>query len=606
MCTSLSRLLLFIIFWPGVLNGQTERAEIQRLKSILDTCTHAEIEVQVLNDLAWEYYYSDYDSSYAYVNQALALSEQLDDKYWQSVSLEMKAILKDLSGQVEEALKLYLEVIPLRESIGGVGLETTYNNMAVIFRNQENYEKALKYFTISYELEKSNNNIAGIAGSLNNLALCQLKLEKLDSVAFYLHRSIALANKVSDQIILTSAYLNLADYHFQEAQIDSARLFYQRSLKNGNEIEDYGAIAVARFGLAELEFNERNYNRALQQIDSAEYYGRRLHSLLYQQRAHRLKAEVLAEGGRFQEAYEQFSLYDAVKDSLAKNELIQITNGLEAKYESERKERQIAELELDSIAQELDAESSRNERNLLLSVTIIMILVLGFILQRFLTQRKNSRILSEKNDLVESALKDRETLLREIHHRVKNNLQVVSSLLSIQGREIKDDRALQAVNDSRNRVKSMALIHQFLYGEQHLSQIDMREYFSQLCNSLFDTYQVDQDHVEVVTEIEHILLDVDTAVPLGLITNELITNALKYAFPDKRKGKLSISLGIEDGCLMLKVGDNGVGVEGEVAKSSSFGMKLLKAFQQKLDADFKIVNDDGLKVSYKIRKYTLS
>lgn len=576
------------------------------MKNMLDTCRTDLVEVQLLNDIAWEYYFSNFDSSEHYANRALTLSDDINSPYWKAVSLEMKAILKDLSGQAEEALNLYLEVIPLRESIGGVGLESTYNNMAVIFKNQENFEKALKYFRTSYEMELAAGNLSGIAGSLNNMVLCELKLGRKDSVPSYLYRAIDYSKEAEEDFVLTSVYLNLADYYLQSNQNDSARQYYSRSLEISRALSDLGSVAVALFGLAEISSQQGAYSEAFRQLDSAAYYSGRINNQDYSKRVFGFRSELYASLGDYRRAYEQLRLFDAAKDSVAKRELVEITNGLEARYESERKERQIAELELSSTAQALRAETSRNQRNLLLSLAIILLLGMGFGVQRFLIQRKNARLLADKNELVERALRDRETLLREIHHRVKNNLQVVSSLLSIQGREIKDDKALEAVNESRNRVRSMALIHQFLYGEKHLNSIDMPEYVAQLCQHLFETYRVDHDAVDLQVDVCKIMLDVDTAIPVGLIINELITNSLKYAFPDGRPGVLNVSLHEEAGKLELVVADNGVGVSGVEAQSSSFGMRLLRAFQQKLDAEFDIRSEGGLIIHYRIGNYKTS
>lgn len=608
MLLSRASVCLVIVFFTLLIraSAQEEPEELVRLKGMLDTCRTDLVEVQLLNDIAWEYYFSNFDSSEHYVNLALNLSDKINSPYWKAVSLEMKAILKDLSGQTEEALNLYLEVIPLRESLGGVGLESTYNNMAVIFRNQENYEKALKYFRTSYEIELAAGNLSGIAGSLNNMALCELKLGKVDSVPKYLYRAIEYSKDAEEDFVLTSAYLNLADYYLQASQNDSARQYYSKSLEISRALNDLGSVAVALFGLAEISSQQGAYSSAFRQLDSAAYYSSIINNQEYNKRVFGFRSELYAALGDYRKAYEQLRLFDAAKDSVAKRELVEITNGLEARYESERKERQIAELELSSTAQALRAETSRSQRNLLLSLAIILLLGMGFGLQRFLIQRKNARLLAEKNDQVERALRDRETLLREIHHRVKNNLQVVSSLLSIQGREIKDGKALEAVNESRNRVRSMALIHQFLYGEKHLNSIDMPEYVDQLCKHLFETYRVDHDAVELQVEVCNIMLDVDTAIPVGLIINELITNSLKYAFPNGRSGVLRVSLREEGGKLELTVADNGVGVSGVEAQSSSFGMRLLRAFQQKLDADFDIRSEGGLIIRYWIGNYKTS
>ena len=137
---------------------------------------------------------------------------------------------------------------------------------------------------------------------------------------------------------------------------------------------------------------------------------------------------------------------------------------------------------------------------------------------------------------------EREVLLKEIHHRVKNNLQIISSLLNLQARFIKDKSAVDAVQEGRNRVKSMALIHQKLYQQDNIQGINMPEYIENLSRALLTSYKIKGDRITVDRKVDAIYLDIDTAIPLGLIINELLTNSLKYAFPENEKGELKISL----------------------------------------------------------------
>ncbi|MBK7556289.1 MAG: sensor histidine kinase [Flavobacteriales bacterium] len=161
---------------------------------------------------------------------------------------------------------------------------------------------------------------------------------------------------------------------------------------------------------------------------------------------------------------------------------------------------------------------------------------------------------------------------------MKNNLQTVSSLLSIQGRSITDETAKQAVNDSRLRVKSMALIHQDLYREGDLTGVQMEDYVAKLANGLVTSYSM-TDRVQLDLRVHPINLDVDTAVPLGLILNELITNALKYAWPDGRPGRLQVSMSVStEDALLVDVIDDGIGMKdgAQVAASGTgFGLGMI-------------------------------
>ena len=174
---------------------------------------------------------------------------------------------------------------------------------------------------------------------------------------------------------------------------------------------------------------------------------------------------------------------------------------------------------------------------------------------RDITERK----LTEER--IKASLNEKVLLLREIHHRVKNNMQIISSLLLLQSLSIKEEKFVEIFEQCQDRIKSMALIHDKLYQTEELANIDFREYTEDLTHTLFDSYKKDGDKVSLKIDVENIFLDIDTAVPLGLIINELVTNALKHAFKNGKEGELSVSLReIDQEQLELKVCDNGIGL----------------------------------------------
>jgi PAS domain S-box-containing protein len=182
-------------------------------------------------------------------------------------------------------------------------------------------------------------------------------------------------------------------------------------------------------------------------------------------------------------------------------------------------------------------------------------------------------------NMIKESLKEKEVLLREIHHRVKNNLQIISSLLNLQSGYVKDRDALGMFRESQNRIKSMALIHEKLYLSKDLAKIDFAEYIRSLTNNLFHSYGAYKNETALETEIEHVSLDIDTAIPCGLIINELVSNSLKYAFPNGRKGKIWIKMKCsynEDGKLYtLIVGDNGIGIPEHIEFKNTETLGLL-------------------------------
>lgn len=212
------------------------------------------------------------------------------------------------------------------------------------------------------------------------------------------------------------------------------------------------------------------------------------------------------------------------------------------------------------------------------------------VILRDVTQR---RAADEK---IRASLREKEVLLQEIHHRVKNNLQVVSSLLSLQSRGIVDEDTRQKFKESQNRVQSMALIHEQLYQSANLSEINYPQYIRQLAAHLFRSYRVSSSRIELQSQIEDVRLSVDVAVPVGLIINELVSNSLKYGFPNGRGGWIRIALRKEPyGRMTLSVADNGIGLPEEVGFGSTqtLGLRLVGTLVRQIDGSVQVDRAEG-------------
>lgn len=195
-----------------------------------------------------------------------------------------------------------------------------------------------------------------------------------------------------------------------------------------------------------------------------------------------------------------------------------------------------------------------------------------------------------------ASLKEKEVLLREIHHRVKNNMQVISSLLKLQLNDLKDPRDIEIFKESRNRIRTMALVHEELYKSKDLTRIDFNLYIKHLANTLFRSYGVDTKKISLMMDIKDIMLEIDTAIPCGLIVNELVSNCLKHAFPDDKTGEIKIALcSTTDNEIEISVIDNGVGMDPnlDLENSASFGLKLVHILTDQINGRLKIKSDKG-------------
>lgn len=203
---------------------------------------------------------------------------------------------------------------------------------------------------------------------------------------------------------------------------------------------------------------------------------------------------------------------------------------------------------------------------------------------------------------LKNSLAEKEILLKEIHHRVKNNLQVISSILNLQSSFIKDFSTINILKESQNRIKSMAFIHESLYQNKDFSNVNFSDYVSNLCNTLFYTYNTSDDFVKLKLEISPIKLSIDNAIPCGLIINELVSNALKYAFPNNRKGELAIRVFFHKNQLRIEVEDNGIGFPENLnfRNTDSLGLQLVITLVEQLNAEIELISKEGCKFAVKM------
>jgi two-component sensor histidine kinase len=190
---------------------------------------------------------------------------------------------------------------------------------------------------------------------------------------------------------------------------------------------------------------------------------------------------------------------------------------------------------------------------------------------------------------------EKEILLKEINHRVKNNFQLISSLLHLTQQTIKDDQAVSALNDSISRIQTMSLIHEKLYKSENISDINFASYIRTLLRHLINTYVVKKDQIKLITDIKNISLNIDKTIYCGLIVNELVTNSLKYAFPDNSKGEIKIVFNKLDGKYTLIVSDNGAGLPEnfDIDSSLSFGLQIVTLLTKNLGGEIETGNKNG-------------
>ena len=210
-------------------------------------------------------------------------------------------------------------------------------------------------------------------------------------------------------------------------------------------------------------------------------------------------------------------------------------------------------------------------------------------LQREIEERKKAE------ERVKASLREKELLLKEVHHRVKNNMQIISSLLALQARNMADDRSIEIFKNSENRVRSMALVHENLYSSENFSRIDFCAYIENLTEQLFHSYGVDASLIKLHVDVENVFLDINEAIPCAQIINELLTNSIKYAFPNGSGGDIHVRFFQNQGNRTLIIEDNGIGMASDfdLGNPTSLGLQLAEALTMQLKGNIQLRNREG-------------
>jgi len=329
-----------------------------------------------------------------------------------------------------------------------------------------------------------------------------------------------------------------------------------------------------------------------------------------------MQFRVDSASGNYVAAIKHFEIHKRLDDSLfnaIKNKQIE---ELDIRYKTNENKQSIRFLQEQSKNQKAELQKVNMQRNITFGGVAMLIIIAGLAFNGYRhKQRSNQQLqlkqteinnqnlslqilLNEKDGLLD----EKDWLLKEVHHRVKNNLQIVMSLLNTQSAFLKNNAALAAIRESQNRVQAIALIHQKLYSNSDVAYIDMSVYINELINYLADCYDPGDRGIRFEQMIQPVKLDVAQAVPVGLILNEAITNAIKYAFPAQR-GEIKVALQLAEETIILTIADNGIGlpVNFDIQKASSLGMEMMKALSKQLGGYFKIENYGGAIITVEFR-----
>lgn len=550
--------------------------------------------------MAYDYSY-EADSAIYYYQQTLTLAEKLQDTSQIALAYFNIGTVNLLQGEYIHVLPYYEKALELCKSQKGLEQELgmIYNNLGIFYRRVRQFDDALAVYLKAKQLQLKLGNERGLEDLYLNIANNYVDIGNFDSARYYFAEVLAVDKLKEKGTAYQYANNGLGVIAFEEGKFDSAGNYFEKTVA-AIEVSDKNLKITANGYLGEIALHNGDFDLAEKYLKQALEYHDEEKFADQAKELYLQLSKFYKTTGQLKQALDYQERYNNLNNRLLNEEIINRTTEWEKRYQSQQKEEAIIRLQLANEQASLLNARQRNERNILLFVVLLFVLLTMAIYLQFKANQKNSRILADKNLLISKALEEKDLLMREIHHRVKNNLQIISSLLNMQSYFIDDGKASAAVQDSKNRVHAMSLIHQNLYGNEQVTEVAINEYLGQLLANLESGLLNDAQHITVTADIEPIAVDVDQAIPMGLIVNELVTNAFKHAFTDQKEGELVVSFKpLEDNYLLI-IKDNGKGNDGKPhERKSSLGMRLLHDLGKKLKAEIVIETQTGTSIQLK-------
>ena len=543
----------------------------------------------------------DYGKAIITYKRGVELSKQIKDTTKIGTLLNNLSVSYHALGDNESAIEYLLEAIHYREAEHSPNIGISYANLGNAYKRQENFSEAIVWYQKSLDAMQGDNFARARIVCLRNMGDTYAKLDNFKEAEKKFKASYKIAKELGNN------NGNIAMYHFFMGslqldlnKIDSAQYNFNQAVNffpsegfyifRSNNFNKLARIFIQR---GENQSGQKQFfwNQAIKNGEAALELAEKAGALKQINAAANTLMNAHAKAQNPNKTLQYAELYGNSLDSLNRLERSKKVIEMQTKFEVEKKELQIELLGKENVLKEADLQQTKKseaQQRLIALISFIALLVAAFsalFLYRLYGQKKKANAeLETKNTLISEQKEEKEVLLKEIHHRVKNNLQVVSSLLDLQTNNIEDESTLIAIEDGQSRVQAMALIHQNLYQNQDISSISFEEYANQLVKQLASVYQ-GENKVEVELKSEKVYFDIDTAIPIGLILNELVSNAYKYAFNNEPQGKLSIKLeAIGEGEYCLAINDNGSGLPESfnLSKTKSLGLRLVHRLSRQL------------------------
>lgn len=611
---------LFFIFLLILQTGYAQQKTYDSLEKKLKEAVSPDQKLEILNQLVAVSFNKNISQALMYANQGVELADKTGNKQWQPKFYEMAGRMHANMIHLDTASVFFDKAMAGYQQLGNKeGQASTAFKMAWVYKKKGETDKAMSKDLYALKLMEETGNKAMICNALTRISDDLTRQERLEEAKDFALRAIEMAEKNNLSSELFYVYFNAGNVAMSANDYKSSLDYYNKAMKivkeqdlgmgslcditnsHGNALKRMGRYKEAKYdyetalklakkanyqnaitatiaNLGEINLLMGNYTQAL---------GYQLETVRLQEQDKDLSnltenyqhvSTIYEKLGNYKSALEYQKKAYHMRDSVASIKSDTTMSKMLTRYETNKKEETIE-------SQQNEISQQKKLQGLTIGILFLMFVFIVFGIISYRLRVKRSRLLAAKNA-------ENELLLKEIHHRVKNNLEVVSSLLALQSAQIDDPNTKEAMREGQNRVHSIGIVHQKLYQATNLGAIEMKDYFLNLSESILDSFGA-ENRVKIELAMEKLEIDIDTAVPLGLIVNELLTNTIKYAFPHGKQGNVVIKLEKrKTGILHLEVSDDGIG-KSNIIKGNGFGSQLISLLTRQLRGHMKEEINNG-------------
>ncbi len=549
----------------------------------------------------WHEDHTVLDSSVVYLQKAIAVFKK--NEMNRPLAETYLLLVTNYSGTAEydKASEALYKALALFEKMGDQkGVAQCYTKISDLLYYSDSYAEGAEYCKKAIAIQEKYGYEEDLALSYRRLSENQLFLGNLDKSLASMNTAIGLYKKLGETgPPLLACYNGRGNIYKYMERYEEAIADYNRCYEGAKKIglERYMMPPTANIGhvyiLQEKYAEALPYN--LRAIEIMKRIGNTKN--LWENYMH--VSNIYSELGDYKNALKYHELYEQGHTEYLNTIIARKDSELQVKYETAQKDMEI-------LNQEAKIAQQRKTQWLYIGIAGLLAIILFGMYFTLKNIRKKRKALAVLNTELDAKNRQNELLLKEIHHRVKNNLEMVKSLIALQSAKLEDGASKEAMRASQNRVQSMGIIHQKLYQGENLGSIEMKDYFMNLSEGVLDTFNA-EEKVKIECAMDNLNLDVDTAVPIGLIVNELLTNALKYAFPKGESGQIKISLAQKDDDLLLQVSDNGIGKTADAKpKGTGFGTQLIQLLTQQLNGTISETYSHGTSVFFSFKNFKVA